>query len=92
MGGCREGVVSKEAQGGESSSYLRLVILETENWASRNRLKVTQAVLLSNAKMTARPPNELKKKLHRAALADPKRAGLCIMRAIMRRLPWFSRR
>jgi len=33
--------------------------------------------------MTARPPNELEKKLHQAALADPKKVGLCLTGTIL---------
>jgi DNA-directed RNA polymerase III subunit RPC6 len=40
--------------------------------------------------MTARPPNELEKKLHQAALADPKKARLSAIRTIRRdALPRF---
>lgn len=36
--------------------------------------------------MTSRPPNELEKKLHQAALADPKKVYLYPMRTILQRL------
>jgi len=36
--------------------------------------------------MTRRPPNELEKKLHQAALADPKKVGLRLVRTILRPL------
>ena len=36
--------------------------------------------------MTARPPNELERKLHQAALADPKKVRLCALRTVLRGL------
>ena len=36
--------------------------------------------------MSARPPNELERKLHQAALADPKKARLSVIQTIVRRL------
>ena len=36
--------------------------------------------------MTARPPNELERKLHQAALTDPKKACLCALRTVLQGL------
>ena len=36
--------------------------------------------------MTSRPPNELEKKLHQAALADPKKVCLYLVRTILQHL------